>query len=255
MTAIPSPAEFLTAAYPDDEHDEPLTLDELVADLERRVTALEGGKPAAEPTGIAAGLALHGHPVPERITVDGQQVHPVVESENEAPEPSNAEYELADLEAKHGVVLELVEEIHAIVKPSTSKVSLQVKAAIERWADPLGTQTPSPAPDATPGASEPAVDDAAAEGPTDVQQRAGEGSAIVPPAVPCSRCLRYFADLALLEQHECAVAQIRPEHDASLEEWRSYARTQQGVPEGTVIDTMNRSQIRTMLGIEQPAGA
>lgn len=253
MTTIPSPAEFLTAAYPDDEHDEPLTLDELVADLERRVTALETGEPASEPTGIAAALAHHGHPVPERITVDGQQVHPVVEPADTVADEALAQLidcaqALSDLEAKHGVVLELVEEIRAIVKTSTSKVSLQVKAAIERWANPLGTQTPSPAPD--PARSEPAVDDAAAGEPQDVQQRAGEGSAIVPTAVQCVMCARYFADQGLFDQHNC-VPMAQPAHDAPVEEWRSYAR-RLGYT-GPDVDAMNRSQIRTMLGIEQPA--
>lgn len=229
MTTIPSPAEFLTAAYPDDEHDEPLTLDELVADLERRVSALEG---------------------------DGLQVHPaeaepVDHTERMLRESSESVHTLAadldDLAAKHGVVLELVEEIRAIVKPSTSKVSLQVKAAIERWANPLGTETPSPAPD--PSRSEPAVDEAAAGNPQDVQQRAGEGSAVVPPAVQCVMCARFFADQGLLDQHDCVPA-TQPAHDAPVEEWRAYARSL-----GRDLDTMNRSQIRTQLGIEQPAGA
>ena len=40
-----------------------------------------------------------------------------------------------------------------------------------------------------------------------------------------------------------------PAHDAPVEEWRAYARSRTGFPEGTSIDTLNRSQIRTLLGI------
>lgn len=205
MTAIPSPAEFLTAAYPDDEHEEPLTLDELVHDLERRVTALESG--------VAPGTV--------------ELVAAVAEPVDEAADYAfTLREQIADIEAKHDVVLQLVDEIRGIVKKSTSKVSLEVKAAIDAWANP---QTPSPAPDASP--SESAVDDAAAAGLSaqDVQQRAGEGSQTMGGFVG------------------------QPVHGADVEEWRAYARARgyQGVD----VDTMNRSQIRTMLGIDHPAGA
>jgi hypothetical protein len=125
----------------------------------------------------------------------------------------------------------LVEQIEGIVKKSTSQVSLAVKAAIEAWRTPATdvdtAETPSPAPGA------PAVDEAAA-GPLvqapeqDVPQAsAGEG----------------------LQQ---------PAHDAPVEEWRTYARfLGQGRtgPAFNELEAMNRSQIRTMLGVEQPVTA
>lgn len=47
-----------------------------------------------------------------------------------------------------------------------------------------------------------------------------------------------------------------PAADAGVEAWREYARTVGITPdEPDALDSMNRSQIRTMLGIEQPAGA
>jgi hypothetical protein len=48
-----------------------------------------------------------------------------------------------------------------------------------------------------------------------------------------------------------------PANDADVEEWRDYARTVRGLtPQGeSSIDQMNRSQIRTLLGIPQVEGA
>lgn len=164
--------------------------------------------------------------------------------------------ELQDLEDKHLTLLAVVDEIGRIVKKSTSKVSLEVKAAIDEWANPVASQgahtrtsteagpdfckecsdkagdwvpwpcseTPSPAPDASP--SEPQPEPIPA---TSTEARAGEGSPWRVNGVPT--------------------------HDAPVEEWRTYARAVHAVPEGTVLDQMNRSQIRTMLGIEQPVGA
>lgn len=97
-----------------------------------------------------------------------------------------------DLEAKHDLLRALVEEIEGIVKPSTSKLANQVRAAVQRW-------------------------------------RAPE----VPAAEPS--------------------ADVVPADDAPVEAWRAYARNVRNMSGGeSSIDSMNRSQIRTMLGIEQP---
>lgn len=42
-----------------------------------------------------------------------------------------------------------------------------------------------------------------------------------------------------------------PAHDASVEEWRAYA-AQDPLPPGTDLEQMNRSQIRSLLGVDQP---
>lgn len=125
----------------------------------------------------------------------------------------------ADLDRKFDALNDLVEEVLEVCKPSVSKLANQVRETIARHREP---ETPSPAQDDV-ASSAPAVDEAAPVGmPTpDVQQRAGEGPGL-------------------------------PAHDAPVEAWRAYARSVTGSPEGTFIDSMNRSQIRTMLGIEQP---
>lgn len=112
---------------------------------------------------------------------------------------------LDDLEAKHGVVLELVEEIRGLVKPSTSKLANNVRDAIARWADPEVDGEPS----------EPAAEPGAESAPTLVQ----------------------------------------PADDADVEEWRTHARYLghgRTGPAFNELEQMNRSQIRTLLGIPQP---
>lgn len=116
-----------------------------------------------------------------------------------------------DLEDKHRSLFDLLAEVERIVKPSTSKVSLDVKAAIDRWKSP--------------------------EVPTTEQVEA--------ETVPVENA----AEMGLPQ----------PDHDADAEVWRAYAR-QLGHgrtgPAFNELNQMNRSQIRTMLGIEQPsAGA
>lgn len=119
----------------------------------------------------------------------------------------------------------LIDEVLAAVKPSTSKLANKIREI-------LAPQTPSPAPDASPSEPPaPPASPAADEGDRHGQASAGEGSSQV-----------------VLGQ----VGEHPPAHDADVEEWRAYAR-QRGVYV-TGLDTMNRSQIRTMLGIEQPVG-
>ena len=126
---------------------------------------------------------------------------------------------MADLEAKHDAVLQLIEQIGGIVKKSTSKVSLEVKAAIDAWANPT-------VPDAV-------QIEGTVEGGGSTDGEAVSGIEYAPDAQP-----------------------IPPQHDAPVDEWREYACAL-GVDDQTraVFNTMNRSQIRTMLGIEQLASA
>ncbi len=117
-----------------------------------------------------------------------------------------------DLEEKHRSLFELLAAVEKIVKPSTSKVSNEVKAAIDAWKNPVVPQALTA---------------------DEVTAKTMEGE------------LNDWAKQTGLGQH--------PTHDADVEEWRAYARSLAAVPEGTVLDQMNRSQIRTLLGIEQPA--
>ena len=109
-----------------------------------------------------------------------------------------------DLAYKHQTVVELVEEIEATIKKSTSKLANDVRAAIGRWREPV---LPEPA---------------------DHDQ-----VLTVQPDVP-----PYLRDM--------------PADDADVETWRAYARHAVGAGEGSDIDSMNRSQIRSMLGIPHP---
>lgn len=105
-----------------------------------------------------------------------------------------------DLDAEYNTLYALVEEIEAVIKPSTSKLANSVREVIGRWKNPK---------------VEPVDEEPAAE---------------TPPVI----------------------ATVEPEPDADVEAWRAYARGRGYT--GADVDRMNRSQIRTVLGIEQPTG-
>lgn len=224
MTAhIPTPEQFLS--FPSDPDEDIDDLDP-IADLERRVAALEA------------------RTLPELPDMS-------------TPEAEDVRVELA---RKVTNLQALIDEVLAAVKPSTSKLANKVREILQP------TQTPSPAPDASPSEPPaPPASPAADEGDRHGQASAGEGSAIVPAAVRCAQCDRYFTDVVALQAHgtrahgadfdyrDAPVGEHPPARDADVEEWRAYAR-QRGVYV-TGLDTMNRSQIRTMLGIEQPVEA
>jgi hypothetical protein len=117
--------------------------------------------------------------------------------------------QLLDLEAKHAELYALLEEIEAIIKPSTSKLANSVRDAIKAWRDP---EVPTVTVSGTLLSGSPIV--------------VGDFSSWNPGS--------------------------HPAHDAPVEAWREYAST---VNASLDFSTMNRSQIRTALGIEQPAGA
>lgn len=107
-----------------------------------------------------------------------------------------------DWEAKHQELFLVVAGIEKIVSKSTSKVSLEVKAAIDAWRKPVVRQALT----------------------------ADEVAAL-----------------------DVVIHPEQPAHDADVEQWREYARGLGALPaEPDAIDSMNRSQIRTLLGIEQP---
>jgi hypothetical protein len=115
--------------------------------------------------------------------------------------------EYDDLDSKYAAAFEVIEQIEATVKPSTSKLANSVRAVIGRWKNPK---------------VEPVNTQRAVE-PVDEEPE-------TPPVI----------------------ATLEPEPDADVEAWRAYARGR-GYQDADV-DRMNRSQIRTMLGIEQPTG-
>lgn len=110
-----------------------------------------------------------------------------------------------DLESKQQSLFDLLADVEKVVSKSTSKVSLEVKDAINAWRNP----------------EVPAVHEAEPVGVTVPVENATE------------------------------MGLSQPAHDADVEEWRKYAR---GLGyAGSPVDEGNRSQIRTLLGIEQPA--
>lgn len=124
----------------------------------------------------------------------------------------------ADLEDKHQALYGLLADVEKIVAPSTSKLANSVREAITRWRAPEAGAEPVVEPDG------------------------------VPAAVQCPACARYFADAELLDGHHCT----GPAPDADVEAWRAYALALGA--EGD-LSQMNRSQIRTLLGIPQVEGA
>lgn len=221
MITVPTPAEFLLSTDPDEEEyahgGDPL---DLLVDLERRVIALEAER--------------GGQPVP--AVLEAAACTECERSRAEAIDLANV-YDEAGSRAEAAEAL--VEQIEGIVKKSTSQVSLAVKAAIEAWRNPVAEPESEDAPD---GHISKAERD---------QMLSGEGSApLVEPAVQCEACARWFADAELFGRHNCAMSRNAPAADADVSEWRTYAR---GLGyTGPDVDAMNRSQIRTMLGIEQP---
>lgn len=131
-----------------------------------------------------------------------------------------------ELDQRYDDLLELVDEIEALIKPSTSKLANSVRAAIQTWREPEQTHSelepagsgPSPYRDPVPVTDE--------------------------RPVPASNA------------GEMGLPQPSPEDD--VEQWRTYARHLghgRTGPAFNELEAMNRSQIRTLLGIEQPMSA
>lgn len=143
---------------------------------------------------VLAERAGHGDPL-ESIADSLRQLVGMVTKHSEDEQLADRRLELLDdLEAKHAELYDVLAQVEKIVAKSTSKVSLDVKAAINAWRNP----------DAAP--AEPAGDE-----PEPMAQ---------------------------------------PAPDAEVEEWRAYARSLGYA--GAPVEQGNRSQIRTLLGVEQP---
>ncbi|MDQ6524301.1 hypothetical protein RB608_11850 [Nocardioides sp. LHD-245] len=200
QTTIPTPAEFLLSSEPDEEAYEPFEQNAARLDaLERRVYALEAERGA--------------QPIPAVL-----ETAACTECADFRSEAQTLRETYAEMGHAYAGAVELVEQIEGIVKKSSSKVSLEVKAAIEAWRSPAA----EPEPEGEP----------AAEG-THTRTSTDSGPDF------CRECSDAAGDWM---EWPCPAQPI--------EEWRAYAR---GLGyTGADVDTMNRSQIRTMLGIEQP---
>ena len=166
------------------------TVEEFLAQQDPEEDQTDEQRPADPLESIAQSLGVIADAMTNRDTTAGAEQEALLEETRE---------ERDDWEDKHRAALDLIHEIGTIVKPSTSKVSLEVKAAIERWANPVVEPEPITVPD----------------GPPDGPHTAAEGA--------------------------------YPAQSADVEEWRAYARSYGYT--GPDVDSMNRSQIRTMLGI------
>ncbi|WP_134740011.1 hypothetical protein [Nocardioides sp. 503] len=210
MTMTPTPEQFLAMREPDEDETE-----NGMAPWEQQILDEVNAERADPLESIAASLR--------------QLVGALQEDKDEEQAPDWLRESLDDLQAKHEVLVQLVEEIEAIVKPSTSKLANTVRQTIGRWRAP----------------------EASAGEPVEDEKPGGPG------AVQCGLCERYFADQDLLERHVCGAGPMvpaanaaemghrPPAADAGVEEWRKYARSLGH----EVSDQTNRSQIRTLLGL------
>lgn len=190
------------------------------------VDALQGFKVAYEPPAPGPSVDLTG------VLAHLERIEALIQA------PAELEQQAAELQesctalkVEHDASQRLIAETLEAVRKSTSKVANQVREILQP--EPLAPvpvdpeSTPEPLSDTNP----------------------------LPQAPQCPACKRYFADGALLERHECVpeASQKPPASDAPAEEWREYARCVGVLPdEPDAIDSMNRSQIRSMLGLPHP---
>lgn len=144
----------------------------------------------------------------------------------------------ADLEAQLQTLTELIDEIKGIVKPSKSQVSLEVKAAIKRWANPVVEQEPTPHEEAVSSV----LPTAQAEAPL------APVVANTTPEVPYAPVVVGFDGSR--SDETLVVTPVQPAPTYHVEAWRAYAR--EVAPEKK-WEGMNRSQIRTALGLSHPS--
>lgn len=196
MTSAPSLEQFMTAEHDPEDDLEPVEQPASQPTTQSSTQQLPGGDP----------LLSIAHSLDRMLAI--AEHHQLEETEADRLREA---YD--DLDAKHAVLYDLVEELEAIIKPSTSKLAKALREAIDRWRDPQAAQPAEGAGADAPPAPDPQL-------VPDLQPQTSAG---VPP---------------------------QPADDASVFEWQYYARCL-GHPAATV-DAMNRSQIRTLLGIPQP---
>lgn len=197
MTTAPTLEEFLTQREAD-EHEPDDSYD-------------------VEPFEPGAATAL------ESIAVSLQQLVGMAQGDVEEERRSQQLQEAHDdIHEKHAVLYELLEEVEAIIKPSTSKLANSVREAIDRWRG---------VPAAESDAGEPAEPDAVVVY-TCPHCQTGWGEVVD----PCRECGKASAPDPAKQ----------PANDAPIEEWVAYAQSL-----GHDVDPgrTNRSQIRTLLGL------
>lgn len=217
MTA-PTPAEFLASTEPDEDETVPHPIDHplyLIAQSLQRMADAAAGQPVT-------------------AVLDSAPCVDCAEHQNAA---DSYREQLVEMGNSYAVAVELVEQIEGIVKKSTSKVSLEVKAAIESWRSPELPEEPATRPCCPSAEGGPHHDDCPA------------GSGDPAPEGHIGKAERE----QMLAGESVPAAQ--PEPDADVWQWRTYAKALRGATGESSIDTMNRSQIRTMLGVEQPVTA
>lgn len=220
MTA-PTPEQFLAAPPDPDEEDHPASFGPGGCDLTARPGYVWQLPPNALES-IAESLR-------QLVAIrSGPANIPAAEHLEVAEERDLLRERCADVDSRYKAAVAVIDQISALVKPSTSKLANSVREVIAGRAAP---QVPEPEPEVVHAA------------PTGGKSPCGvhymEGTFGADPT--CPECLA-------AEQ-----APQQPKPDAPVEEWRAYARSVRNMRGGeSSIDTMNRSQIRTMLGIEQP---
>lgn len=234
MSYTLTPEQFLAQVGTDEDDDETLPADPLTS----IATSLEV---------IASRIVEHA--AAEQAETDAQERY------------DSLDQAYADLEDKHQALYTLLADVEKIVAPSTSKLANSVREAITRWRNPEPVEPPEQGESPEP---ERVGHNPFAKSEQDEPDADGDAK-IVESAVRCGACERYFADQDLLDRHACTAAVPsgstepvweHPADDAPVEEWRAYARSARGQTNGeSSIDTMNRSQIRTLLGITQPVEA
>lgn len=137
---------------------------------------------------------------------------------------------VADLEDNAVAMLRVIEGVEKALGKSTARPAVAARAVIDQWRNPA-TEEEEAAEELAPDV-EPAPD--------------GGGYPIDPPAEVVEESTEPLQSVPTWE----GVRPELPAHDAPVEAWRSYAKAVGAA--GPDIDSMNRSQIRTALGVAQP---
>jgi hypothetical protein len=178
----PTPEQFLAQpSDPDEDDNEPVSpLESIATSLASLVDVLQGRDPGTTET----------------------------DELRQALDQADAEH--ADLLVRNGVLAGRLEEIRAVVKPSTSKLAIAVRAVLD--ADDTVEAIDAPEPEPEPTETVHLVNGDVVEVPLPMEQ---------------------------------------PTDDASVEVWRKFGESR-GLD---LVDNLNRSQIRSALGIPQPVAS
>jgi hypothetical protein len=189
---------------------------------------------------IAESLRLMSIAVAGMVTDGEPLTAELVTGADEEAEEMLPKYIYDDLVEKYDVVLNLIRDVEAALGKSTAKPSLAAKAVIDAWKNPQ-----SPAVDA----------DHITKAEREQMMADEQGQDVV---YVCPHCKTGWGEIVNLctecgrmASGERVIHPAAPAHDADVTAWREFAG-RMGV-EGA--QAMNRSQIRTALGIDQLAGA